>query len=278
MSSEKYSAKKPWWRNPSTIGDVVAVIAAFLAILLTILDILNLLEIGWFKDNLIKFTLLLVSLVVVSDVVERRFLTHQLQGSILDEINRIKIGPYHGVENVFANREQLPPFADMIESGKQEIFIAGIEFGYIALQQLPTLEQKANFGCEIRLLMVNPGSKEEPNPLINMLQETFEFPQLGDVLLANLNRILHWKSTLPNTVRQKIEVRVTNSVPTHIVTFVDKNHSSGKMLLEMLPPNIDVRDRWLVKINAQNGGDLYRNYVKAYDLLWKKAQLWESAG
>ena len=71
---------------------------------------------------------------------------------------------------------------------------------------------------------------------------------------------------------------MTNSVPTHIVTFVDKNHSSGKMLLEMLPPNIDVRDRWLVKINAQNGGDLYRNYVKAYDLLWKKAQLWESAG
>lgn len=274
MKQYSPSPTKPWWRDPSTLGDVTAVIAASIAVVLTVLDLLDLLEVGWFRDNLAKLTLLLVSLMVIFDVVERRFLLNRLHVSLLEEMRRLRLGPYQGLTSVYSNRLQLPPYPEMVQSATKEIFVSGIEFGYIALHQIPTLERKAVSGCKIKLLMVDPGSDDQPNPLLEPLQETFAFPQLGELLRTNLSRLSQWKSQLPTAVGRRIEIRVTRAVPTHIVTFLDKDLPSGKMYLEMIPPRIDVTERWLVLIEANKGGELYSRYTKAYDQLWSEAQPW----
>jgi len=270
MSQQKNS----WWKDPSILGDAINLVAALTAVALSILDLLGWLEVTWFQDNLTKITLILVALVVLSNFAEKRFLLNRLQGSLLDEVRRLRIGPYQGLMGVYASRRQLPVFQETIREAKKEIYIAGIEFGYIALHEIPALESKVMNGCKIKLLLVDPGTDEQPNPLLQPLEKTFNFPQLTELLKTSLNRLSHWKSELPPSVGKRVEIRVTQTIPTHIVTFMDGNSSSGRMLLEMIPPKIEAPNRWLVLIEARTGEELYQRYVTAYNLLWEQARPW----
>ena len=63
---------KNWARNPATISDISAVLAASISIILSVLDILNLVEVRWFKDNVSFITVFLVALLVVLSVLDRR--------------------------------------------------------------------------------------------------------------------------------------------------------------------------------------------------------------
>lgn len=92
---KEVTSEKQWWKNPSSIGDGVTVFAAVIAITITILDLFDLLEVGWFQQNLAKITLLLVSLVVISDVIERRYLLTALK-SKLDEKPFTRLVPTNG--------------------------------------------------------------------------------------------------------------------------------------------------------------------------------------
>ena len=125
--SQQSSKPRVWWRDPSTLGDAANILAAIVAVALTILDLFDLLEVGWFQANLEKLTLLLVSLVVISNVIERRFRTTKLQANLLKEIHSIRTGPYSGVIGFYSDRKELEPFAKMVEPAKQELFIVGIE-------------------------------------------------------------------------------------------------------------------------------------------------------
>lgn len=269
-------SRTPWWRDPSTFGDAAAVVAASVAVALTVLDLLDLLEVGWFRDNLAKITLLLVSLIALSGVAERRLLMGRWHAPLLDGIRSLSVGPYQGLTGVYSRRIQLPSYPELVQSAKKEILIAGVEFGYVALQQIPTLERKSMAGCRIKLLLVDPGSDSQPNPILEPLRETLDFPQLEELLRTSLSRLSHWESQLPASASKRVEIRVTRSVPTHVVTFVDKDLPTGRMVLEMLPPKADAADRWLVLIEAQRGGELYGRYAKGYEQLWTEAQPWDT--
>lgn len=273
MDEQYSSLKKPWWKDPATISDVIIFITALAAVVLSVVDVLEVWDIQWFTDRLAQITAGLVSLLILSSVVERHFLIKRWQTSFLQEMRESRVGPYQGLTSVYSKRDHLPRFPEMVRNATDEIFISGINLGYIALHQTRALEGKAIAGCKIKLLLIDPGTDDQTNPLLELMQQTFTEPQIGELLKTNLHRLSHWKSQLSTAAGRRVEIRTTRSVPTHSVTFVDKHLPSGKMLLQMITPKTE--EKWSVLVEARRGGELFSRYVKAYEELWDEAQLWE---
>ena len=273
MNQRYSSSRKPWWKDSAMISDIIIFIAALVAISLSVIDALDLWDIQWFTDRLSQITVALVSALILFSVVERHFLINRWQVSLLKEIRESRVGPYQGLTSVYSNRDHLPRFPEWVEGATEEVFISGVNLAYIALHQTITLEAKATSGCNIKLLLVDPGTEDQPNPLLEPWQKTFADPQTGELLKTNLRRLSHWKSQLPTAARGRIEIWTTRSVPTHSVTFLDKHLPSGKLLLMMITPKTD--ERWGVLIENGRGGELYSRYVKAYEELWDEAQPWD---
>lgn len=256
-----------WWKNPQTIYDISVFVVALIAVIFTIIDAFNIKEVVFFSDNIPGITLSLIALIVISGVIERRIVLRRLE----DSIQTFQIGPYKGVSKVYSNRNQLPPFSDMVKDAGEEIFVAGINLGFIALYQLSTLQKKAESGCNIKLLMVDPNSSDSPNSVIEALKRTIS-PTLDKLLSSNIERLNFWVSKLTQKTKNHIDIRVTQSIPFSSVTFVDKSTSSGKLYLGVFAPKMEDAGALFLLIEGNTGGETYQDYVKAYERIWKEAR------
>lgn len=254
-------------------GDLVLGIAASAAVVLLCLDLFGLLDYQYIKDNLDKFTTLLIALYIVSAVIERRLLLVRHQNNVLLEIQKASRGPYRGFSAIYACREHMPTFSDMIQSARKELYIAGIDLAFVVLQQLTTLQAKAEAGCCIKLLLVDAGDAAAPNPILDSLGETLDYHRpLKDVLQANIDKLCQWKSKLPKAVQKRIEIKLSMAIPTHIAVFLDKDQLSGRMYLEMLPPKTDAQQRWSLVVDSHQCREVYPVYLQAYKALWAAAR------
>jgi hypothetical protein len=141
---------KPWWKDPATIGDIVISIVTLVVIVVSVVDILDVWSIKWFAERIPEITVGLLSILTLASVVERRFLIKRWLDALIQEVRESRIGPYQGLTSIYARRDHLPHFNELVRDATQEIFILGINLGYIALHQTHTLEDKATSGCKIR--------------------------------------------------------------------------------------------------------------------------------
>ncbi len=262
---------KPWWTKPTTILDISFVLTVLMIITFMVIDLLNLRSTKWFDDNLGHITLLLISIVIISNIIERYWLIESNHAQVISEVRKIQIGPYDGLTKFYANRALLPSFPVEYKDVSQELFIIGIELHHIIFQQIGFIRQLAEDGVRVKIIMVDPGSETSPNPLISRLEQTLSLPTLEQILRTNINLITDKLSKMPNQTQKNIEVRVSSFFPTEIVVFADPDRYIGRMRIELLPPNFEPSQRPSFEISASRGGELFRNYLEKYRDLWDKA-------
>ena len=64
------------------------------------------------------------------------------------------------------------------------------------------------------------------------------------------------------------------TVPFNSVTFVDKNLESGRLYLGSFAPKYGSVIALFMRINSNTGGELYNDFVDAYETIWEQAEKW----
>lgn len=242
---ESSSPSKPWWRESSTLGDITAGLAAVLAIVLTTLDLFDLLEVGWFQENLTKLILLLVSLIVISDVIERRFLTVNLQRTLLREIRTIQPSDHlrrieaAGITNFYASRDDYyryrgaPQLLDYLSLATKSIRIAaywmshGIEMEGIAQSLAKMAKPPRNL--DITIAIIDPTA-----PYIPALASFLNMSARELIFRAQLSLSKLWEARenlLPEE-RTRFKIKVYSSVPIASVIILDAEQPDGRLQLD----------------------------------------------
>ena len=116
--------------------------------------------------------------------------------------------------------------------------------------------------------MTDPGPEDNPNPTVAQLSETLLIPQLEHMIRGNINRVQLWMSKMPARIRNRVELRLSSAIPTHIITFVDPARLSSLMHVEFLPLGCDPGDRPSMDISVEKGGKLFQRYYREYKRLW----------
>ena len=199
---------------------------------LSILDLLGILSLSWFESAMPKLILAFVSILALSLVLDRRVHAERFRREVLEEIQRLSSQALGEIDRVYSSRSELPPFAEVVQHAKAEVFIAGILFGYVALQQRDILQKKAEDGCTIKFLFPALGDNVVGNPVLEPLCATLGIPQSKAVIETSLRTLTDWAGNLPQSVRERVQIRATSTVPTHVAVLVAPSLSSGFIQLE----------------------------------------------
>lgn len=170
------------------------------------------------------------------------------------------------------NRSEIPPFKNMLNKGREEIAIMGLQLGRIKYDFLTYLEECAKRGCEIKLLMMSPKDKNGKTlPWVDEVGLTHCFPVLKQDLRHGIFCLKGWLDRLStgSQILSKIKIKLYPNIPTVSVLFIDKDTNDGFIKIESLIVGFPPSERPSFIIDRKGCPKLYEKMLSSFNKLWE---------
>lgn len=248
---KKERPEKQWWKKTSSIGDSVTVLAAVIAIVVTILDLFDLLDVGWFNQNLAKITLLLVSLVVISDVIERRSLITALS-KLLDQKPVTELEPTNGfVQGVidFLGQNQNYETLDILAS-TGTLYYYAFRDSALEVQNVRLLLRDTRDLAQMKIPSLETAKQNYKNELSQMIWSWKQMQKAGRI--------------------RKLEIKVYPFDPLfHFIIADGKFSHFGLFQPKLDIPGAEILNSYIVHNVAIGGQQLGNDLKVEFDTIWQ---------
>lgn len=180
------------------------------------------------------------------------------------------------VEGIFSfhkNRGAEPHLIDRyLPEATKEVALLAVQFNSVVHQYLGTLAEKADSGCEVKILMMAPRDKHgKINPNVAAYQSQRTYTKLLARLESTTDTFVKWLASLESQVRDNIQIRQYLEHPTVSMFFVDRHTSEGFLRVEVLPYKADAHDFPNYQVLHRQDAEFFDFHSKSFDLLWRRS-------
>ncbi|MFD9972071.1 hypothetical protein ACFWYA_28655 [Streptomyces sp. NPDC059011] len=173
---------------------------------------------------------------------------------------------------LFTGRSQLPALGEQLQGAHRTVEIYGLQLGHVVHHMLPTIADRALSDCHFRLALLSPvDANGDKVPWIGDMGAVHGFPNLEDVLRANLAHLRHWHAGLTPKQQRNIEIRAYPVIPTASVILFDVKKHSGYAHVEPILHTLPPMERPTFWITEKDDFKLFHLLVDHYQELWQQA-------
>ena len=153
---------------------------------------------------------------------------------------------------------------------KEDISILGIQLGAITHSFLPLLEEKAQSGVKINLLLLSPINESGDSlSWVNEFGRVHTFPHLSQILRNNIVRLADWYEELPSEIKANVNIRLYTTIPTTSILFLDKDKDDGSIKVEPIIYKFSPNERPSFQVTQSSSPKLYKKLVASFNNLWQ---------
>jgi hypothetical protein len=179
-----------------------------------------------------------------------------------------------GITVFHPNRDSLLPLDRILRKAKKELILYAVQHSYVIHQCLGLLEEKAEAGCKIKILMMAPRSVDgEVNPNVMESASHRRYAGLLEQIESSAKSFQSWLGSLSASARQMVEIRTYLECPVATYTFIDKDETSGFVQVELLLYGIHVHDMPHYIVTKKDDGRFFDTHCESFDRLWSRSQV-----
>jgi len=181
-----------------------------------------------------------------------------------------------GIAVFHPNRDKLVPLDQSLNKAAKEIILYAVQHSTIVHQYLGLLQQKAESGCKIKvLLMAARGPDGEVNPNVRESESHRRYVGLLEAIENSTKTILEWASSLSRAAQERVEVRAYTECPVATYTFIDRNEPNGFVLVEIMHYGVHVHDMPHYILTKRDGISrrFFDVHCDSFDRLWIKSRV-----
>lgn len=173
----------------------------------------------------------------------------------------------------YPNRENFPTIQETVGYANHELYVFGVQLALLAHAHLSLLTSRAQQGCLIRLAFLNPYDATGARKYwINEIGRVHTFNNLAAILDANITRVLEWHSGLPEPIKQMIEIRCFDSIPTATAILFDPEYRNRAIVhYEPIIDGVAPQDRPSFRIRAADNPELFQTLRNSLMATWNSA-------
>lgn len=213
-----------------------------------------------------KIVLALLGILALDHIVEKigYFDKLEKQISLVDS----KLQSSMNVDEFFKTKTEFRPFTYWLKNG-DEIWVIGKNLVALISTHDKEIREAASAGKKFRFLLVDPSNKllMEAMALSSYTLSTIdEMERAGQNAMAQLGRLMD------NELKGKVEVRLTNYIPSSVSIIVDGEKSRGQMVVEMYGYKLSSGERLHYYLNRSSEEAIFNYYVNQFNSVWKEAK------
>lgn len=179
-----------------------------------------------------------------------------------------------GITAFHASRDSMLPLDRILNRARKEIILYAVQHSTVVHQYLGLLQDKAEAGCRIRILMMATTCPDGGiNPNVAEHDSHRRYSGLLPQLESSRNSFQSWLSSLSPPVRERIEIRTYQECPVATYTFIDREEIDGFVQVELLLYGIHVHDMPHYVVTRKDGGGFFDIHCKSFDRLWERSQV-----
>jgi hypothetical protein len=181
-----------------------------------------------------------------------------------------------GISTFRANRNILIPLDVILNQAKKEIILYAVQHSTIVHQYLGLLEEKAEAGCQVKILMMAATHSDGSiNPNVAESESHRRYSGLLQQIVSSTNSFSSWLASLSPPVQTRVEIRKYQECPIATYLFVDRDEVEGFVQVELLLFGIHVHDMPHYIVTKKDGGRFFDIHCESFDKLWEKSQVLE---
>jgi hypothetical protein len=162
--------------------------------------------------------------------------------------------------------------ARLLPKARHEIAMLAVQFSSVVHDYLGALAEKAEEGCQIKILMMAPRDAQgNVNPNVEAYESQRTYTNLLSRLDDTANTLARWVTSLAPSIRKQIEIKQYLEHPTVSMFFIDRADVDGFLRVEVLPYKADAHDFPNYHVRRRDDEGFYDFHSRSFDLLWKKS-------
>lgn len=170
---------------------------------------------------------------------------------------------------LYPNRETLISLDKIIIQAQKEIILYSVQHGALVHQCLGLLQQKAESGCKIKILMMAPkNSLGEINPNVLESESHRRYKGLLSQIESSTKSLKEWVNSLNFPAQKMIEIRTYQECPIATYLFIDKDDSNGFVQVELLLYGIHVQDMPHYIVYKNENERFLKTHIESFEKLW----------
>lgn len=228
-------------------------------------------------EQIVFATLALVGGIALAQLVDRLRIFNRIDHTVQKIDQELPLRSITGLAKFNRSRSESSQMVDWILGAHKEIFVVGGALYNTITVHGHQLINKANQGCKVRLLLMNPYTqdKKHRNPVAEAMGENYKSVDFCAAIENTLKDLENQLTNASENARKNFEVRLYNCSQTLSLMMVDDDEraKTGKMLVEFLIYGKRTQER--PSIEFVQSHDSYKTFRSAYRYdLWQDAQIW----
>lgn len=222
-------------------------------------------------DELLLWIVSLLGLLATAILVEKlgklRRIEHYTE---LTHDYLIKKGATPSLDTIFLDRKSLPPLEKRLQFSKEVIFTGGSLFR-ISTEYLGFLEQKAQEGCKLKFLLVEPRSESSrlvAQYVVYEINDPVAYDEQIKNSLINLRK-------LQQRYEKLVEIRVSQCVPPFGLLITDPTKAHGTVQVEMYTVAVPTRNRPEFTLLKERDPYWHSFFLSQFDQMWNRSTSWK---
>jgi hypothetical protein len=222
-------------------------------------------------DELLLWIISLLGLLATAILIEKlgklRRIEHYTE---LTHDYLIKQGATPSLDAIFLDRKSLSPLEKRLQFSKEVIFTGGSLFR-ISTEYLGFLEQKAQEGCKLKFLLVEPRSETSRLVAQYIVYEISDPATYDEQIKNSLTNL--WK--LQQTYEKLVEIRVSQCVPPFGLLITDPTKAHGTIQVEIYALAVPTRNRPEFTLLKDRDPYWHTFFLRQFDKVWDLATPWK---
>jgi hypothetical protein len=182
----------------------------------------------------------------------------------------IKNGASPSLDAIFLDRKALPPLEKRLQFSKEVIFTGG-SLCRISTEYLGFLEQKAQEGCKLKFLLVEPQSTAAclvAQYVVYEINNPTAYDEQIRNSLTNLGK-------LKQKYEKLVEIKVSQGVPPFGLIAADPRKNHGTVQVELYTLAVPTRNRPEFTLLKDRDPYWYEFFLNQFDQMWDRATDWK---
>jgi hypothetical protein len=222
-----------------------------------------------------KVILATLSMLLFINILERRE-TRELasKNDVTVLTNQLeKIMDVEGISCFHISRKGIIPLEVSINKTEKEIIFYSVQHNYIVNNCLDYLEEMANKGKKIKILIMADKQKNgKRNPNVEQSELHRDYFRLRNEIEDNTLRLVKWWNDLNPYAQENVEIKSYVEFPVATYTIIDRESSFGYIVVELLFFSFGKHEQPHFIVEKQKCEDLFNKLSNSFDKLWGNAQ------
>lgn len=188
---------------------------------------------------------------------------------------------FEGINEFHSNRDSMVSLDKMINRARTEIVMYAVQHSTVIHQYLGLLKDKAESGCNIKILMMaakRVDGSMNPNVAESESHRVYSGKRLLSEIEANARSFLSWLDSLSPSAQEKVEIRVYQECPTASYLFIDRSEIHGFVQVELFLYGVHVRDMPHYVIKRKDNERFFKVHNDSFEGLWKRSHVLKPDG